>query len=166
MSAIPMRRLRLTSLALVLAACQPHAPAFDRAAEERAVKRASLEFSQAERSGRPDSAVAFMWEDAVLQPPGHAQIQGRDAIRAFYAPAILKTPPPDSAPPRPDFPVHLSESGDLAVEWGPSTIVVQPAGGPPIIVRFKFVTVWERRGGVWKVRLNSWNADPTTSGGQ
>jgi S-formylglutathione hydrolase len=38
------------------------------------------------------------------------------------------------------------------------------AGGPPTIVRFKFVTVWERRGGVWKVRLNSWNADPSPTG--
>jgi ketosteroid isomerase-like protein len=50
--------------------------------------------------------------------------------------------------------------GDLAVEWGASTIMVQRASGPPTIIHFKFVTVWERRGGVWRVRLNSWNADP------
>jgi ketosteroid isomerase-like protein len=102
-----------------------------------------------------------MWEDAVMQPPDRAQIQGHDAIREFFAPTTLQTPPADSAPPRPDFPVHVSASGDLAVEWGPSTIMVKASGGSPTIVRFKFVTVWERRGGVWKVRLNSWNADPS-----
>ena len=145
---------------LVLAACGSHAGGVDLATEEAAVKRASLEFAKAERSGRPDSALAFMWEDAVLQPPGHAQIQGHDAIRAFYAPTKLATPPADSAPPRPDFPVHVSAGGDLAVEWGPGTIMV-PGPNGPIVVHFKFVTVWERRRGVWKVRLNSWNADPS-----
>jgi hypothetical protein len=35
--------------------------------------------------------------------------------------------------------------------------VDQPDG--PTLVRFKFVTVWERRDGVWKVRLSSWNDD-------
>lgn len=151
----------IPSCALVLTACQPRAPLVDLAAEEQAIKRASLAFSSAERSGRPDSALAFIWEDAVLQPPGQAQIQGHDAIRAFFAPTTLQTPPADSAPPRPDFPVHVSAGGDLAVEWGPSTIMVKAADGPATIVRFKFVTVWERRGGVWKVRLNSWNADPS-----
>lgn len=146
--------------ALVLTACQSRAPLADLAAEQQTIKRVSLEFSRAERSGKPDSALAFMWEDAVLQPPGHAQIQGHDAIRAFLAPTILQATPADSAPPRPDFPVHVSASGDLAVEWGPGTIMVKGADGPPTIVRFKFVTVWERRDGVWKVRLNSWNADP------
>ncbi len=150
----------IASGALLLTACQPRAPLVDLVAEEQAIKRASVAFSAAERSGRPDSALAFMWDDAVLQPPGHAQIQGHDAIREFFAPTTLQTPPADSAPPRPDFPVHVSAGGDIAVEWGPSTIMVTTADGPPAIVRFKFVTVWERRGGVWKVRLNSWNADP------
>ena len=146
-------------LGLLLTACRPQGPVVDLAAEERAVKRASLDFSNAERSGKPDSALTFMWEDAVLQPPGHAQIQGHDAIREFYAPVKLGTPPTDSAPPRPDFPVHVSAGGDLAVEWGPGTILVHSSDGQRI-VHFKFVTVWERRGGVWKVRLNSWNGDP------
>lgn len=154
------RYMAIAGCALLLVACQPRTPVVDLAAEEQAVKRASLEFSRAERSGRPDSSLAFMWEDAVMQPPGHVQIQGHDAIRAFHAPSTLGTPPEGTAPSRPVFPVHVSASGDLAVEWGPSTITVKKGDGPPTTIRFKFVTVWERRGGVWKVRLNTWNADP------
>ena len=94
-----------------------------------------------------------------MQPPGHRQIEGHDAIRAFFAPTKLQIPPGDSAPPRPVFPIHVSPGGDLAMEWGPSTIMVQGPNGPTV-VHFKFVTVWERRGGIWKVLLNSWNDDP------
>ena len=52
----------------------------------------------------------------------------------------------------------ISTSGDLATEWGPGAIVVNLPGGP-LLVRFKFLIVWERRGGVWKVRFNSWNTN-------
>lgn len=145
----------LLTLGLVLAACAPRAPVIDLAAEERAIKEASLNWSKAERSGGHDSVATFFWEDAVLQPPGQSQIQGHDAIRAFFAPARLR----DSGRPRPVFPVHISASGDLAVEWGRSSITVERPEGPTL-VHFKFVNVWERRGEVWKVRLNSWNGDP------
>jgi ketosteroid isomerase-like protein len=144
---------------LVASACQPREAKVDLAAAEAAVKEASANFSAAETSARPDSALTFIWDNAVLQPPDTAQIEGRDAIRAFYNRAQLAPPPADSAPPRSARTIQISSSGDLAAEWGPGAIeVVTPTG--PVLIRFKFMILWERRGGVWKLRFNSWSSPP------
>jgi ketosteroid isomerase-like protein len=149
----------LTIVALLTSACQSPDAKVDLAAAEAAVKEASANFSAAETSAKQDSALTFIWDDAVLQPPDTAQIEGRDAIRAFYSRAKLAPPPADSAPPRSARTIQISSSGDLAAEWGPGAIVVAAPTGP-LLVRFKFMSLWERRGGVWKLRFNSWSARP------
>ena len=148
---------------LLVVACQSQGARVDLASAERAIQQASIDFSNAETSGKPDSALTFMWDNAVLQPPDGPQVEGRDAIRAFYAPVKLSHPPADSQPPRSARTIQISASGDMATEWGPGAIVVQLPTGP-LFVRFKFLIVWEQRGGVWKVRFNSWNslAPPAT----
>ena len=146
----------LLRLSLLLVACQPRGPVVDLAAEERAIEQASIDFSNAETSGKADSALAFMWDNAVLQPPDGPQVEGRDAVRAFYAPVKLSHPAADSTPPRSARTIQISSSGDLATEWGPGAIVVNLPTGP-VLVRFKFLIVWQRREGVWKVRFNSWS---------
>ena len=150
---------RWLPLALLLAACAPQGDPVDLEAEERAIRQASLNWSQTERSGAHNWVPDVFWHDAVLQPPGQAQLQGHEEIGAFYAPARLR----DSGQPRHRFPLHISASGDLAIEWGRGSITVEQPDGPTL-VRFKFVTVWERRDGVWKVRLNSWNDDEALDG--
>jgi ketosteroid isomerase-like protein len=151
------RRAGLLLVSLLGVACQARAPQVDLAAQERAIRQASIDFSNAETSGKPDSALTFIWDNAVLQPPDGPQVEGREAIRAFYAPAKLSQPPADSMPPRTARAIQMSASGDLAVEWGLGAIVVQLPSGP-LLVHFKFAIVWERRGGVWKVRFNSWSS--------
>ena len=153
----------LLSACQLLTACQSRGAGVDLATEEQAIKQASIDFSNAETSGKPESALAFIWDDAVLQPPDAPQVEGREAIRAFYAPVRLSPPPADSAPPRSARTIVISASGDLATEWGPGAIVVNLPGGP-LLVRFKFLIVWERRGGVWKVRFNSWNTNTPPEG--
>lgn len=146
----------LLGISQLLAACQSRAAVVDLAAEELAIQQASIAFSNAETSGKTDSALAFMWDNAVLQPPDGPQIEGRDAVRLFYAPVALSAAPADSTPPRSARTIQISASGDLATEWGPGAIVVNLPNGP-LLVRFKFLIVWERRAGVWKVRFNSWS---------
>ena len=153
----PVTRSGGLGFMVLLAACGTRGPIVDLTAEEQAIKQASIEFSDAETSGKADSALAFIWDNAVLQPPDGPQVDGREAIRAFYAPVKLSPPPADSTPPRSARTIQISSSGDLATEWGPGAIVVTLPNGP-LLVRFKFLIVWERRGGVWKVRFNSWSS--------
>ena len=70
----------LLSAGQLLAACQSRGAGVDLAAEEQAIKQASIDFSNAETSGKPESALAFIWDNAVLQPPDAPQVEGRDAI--------------------------------------------------------------------------------------
>jgi ketosteroid isomerase-like protein len=149
----------VTIVALLTSACQSRDATVDLAAAKAAVMEASANFSRAETSAQPDSALTFMWADAVLQPPDSAQIEGRDAIRAFYGRVKLAPPPADSAPPLSARTIQISSSGDLAAEWGPGAIVVVSPTGP-VLVRFKFMILWERRGGAWKLRFNSWSGRP------
>ena len=146
--------------ALLILSCRLAERKVDVAAVRTAIEEASATFSRAETSGKADSALTFIWDDATLQPPDTAQIEGRDAIRRFYSRAMLSPPPADSTPSRSARTIQISTSGDLAAEWGPGAIVVQLPSGP-LLVRFKFMILWERRNGVWKVRFNSWSNRPT-----
>jgi ketosteroid isomerase-like protein len=144
---------------MLASSCKSADQTADLTATRTAIEEASARFSAAETSGKSDSALAFTWDDAALQPPDTVQIEGRDAIRAFYSRVTLSPPPADSTPPRSARTIQISGSGDLAAEWGPGAIVVQLPSGP-MLVRFKFMILWERRNGVWKVRFNSWSNQP------
>jgi ketosteroid isomerase-like protein len=143
----------------LMSSCQSAGGTVDLTAARAAIEEASVRFSAAETSGKADSALSFTWDDAALQPPDTVQIEGREAIRAFYSRVTLSPPPADSTPPRSARTIQISTSGDLAAEWGPGAIVVQLPTGPRL-VRFKFMILWERRNGVWKVRFNSWSNQP------
>ncbi len=146
----------LLGVSQFLVACQSREATVDLAAEKLAIQQTSVAFSNAETSGKADSALTFMWDNAVLQPPDGPQIEGRDAVRAFYAPVTLSPAPADSTHPRSARTILISASGDLATEWGPGAIVVNLPNGRQL-VRFKFLIVWERRGDIWKVCFNSWS---------
>ena len=50
------------AVSLVCVACQSRGQVVDIAVEEQGIREASLAFSKAERSGKADSALTFMWE--------------------------------------------------------------------------------------------------------
>ena len=85
--------------------------------------------------------VALFTEDAVWDSDKFGRFEGREAIRAFYAPVKLSPPPADSMPPRAARTIQMSASGDLAVEWGVGAIVVQLPPGP-LLVHFKFCLLY------------------------
>jgi ketosteroid isomerase-like protein len=148
----------LTIAGLLLGtACGRGGPAVDVAAEEAALRQRYQDFAAAEATNNADSALTFLWEDAVMQPPNAPQIQGHEAIRALYGSVtfVSLTPGPATA--------VVSASGDLAALWGPVTVVLQGPDGP-ITDHAKVVTVWQRRGGVWKVLANSWSSDTAPPG--
>lgn len=119
------------------------------------ITRATLDWAAAEASNNVDSALAFLWEDATMQPPNAPEIEGHVAIRAAYESVrfVSLTVGPTKA----------RASGGLAAIWGPLTVVLQGPDGP-ITLDQKFVAVWQQREGKWKVIENSWspNAPPRT----
>jgi len=142
---------------LLAAACSSTQPAADNAATESAIRKLTLDWAAAEASNKVDSALGFLWEDATMHPPNSAEMQGHAAIRAAYQSVTFVSLTVGST--------QVRASGDLAAIWGPLTVVIQGATGP-ITLDQKFVAVWQRRDGKWKVIENSWsdNAPPRTGG--
>ena len=164
----------LLLLGLSLAACQAR-PLWAQEAEKTAIREAARNFDRAEGLGDPDSILAFMWEDAVLQPANGRRIEGHEAIRAFYARRAGRigagatqsqpvTPAPvaparDTTRPRLPSGLVVSAAGDMAVQWAPGESTTQRADGPRTYY-YSFMTIWERRGGEWKILVNTWNIRP------
>lgn len=162
------------AVALIAVACQPEGAA-DRADttpgvgaadvaatdtqadDTETIRRLSTEFAAAEAANDIDATLGYMWEDAVMQPPNAAQIQGHEAIRGLYETVTFESL--DTGP----LTVHVS--GDLAVVWSPRMTYTAEIGGQTISDEAKFVAVWERRDGAWKVLENTWNTNLAPAGG-
>ena len=74
----------LRRIVLVLSACAPAAPpSVDTAADEAALKAATLTWLEAHNAGDVEKIVALYEEGAVLMPPHAPVANGHAAIRAF-----------------------------------------------------------------------------------
>jgi uncharacterized protein (TIGR02246 family) len=135
-------------------ACPATRPAADVPREEAAIRRLTLDWVAAEASNNVDSALAFLWEDATMQPPNAPEIHGHAAIRAIYENVTFVALTVGAT--------QVRVSGDLAAIWGPLTVVIR---GPDATIELdqKFVAVWQRRDGEWKVIENSWNDNGSSS---
>jgi ketosteroid isomerase-like protein len=67
-----------------------------------------------------EAAIAMMWDDAVMQPPGAPQVEGHAAIRALYG--AVEFISLDAGP------LDVRASGDLAAVWGPLSYTFTMAG--------------------------------------
>jgi uncharacterized protein (TIGR02246 family) len=83
MTAIPrFPRLGLAA-GLLLAGCREAAPPVDAGARE-AIEAAVSRYVAASNDGDAEALTALYTEDAVLLPPDHGPVHGRDAIGEFW----------------------------------------------------------------------------------
>ncbi len=161
-----LRSLSLGVLAgaMLFGACQPAGrgtegaatKTTDAAANEDTVRQLAQQWAAAESANDIDGAIALMWEDAVMQPPNAPQIQGHEAIRTLYESVTFESL--DAGP----LTVHAS--GDLAVVWSPEMTYTLALPDGTFSDTAKFVAVWERRNGEWKVLENTWNTNLAAPG--
>jgi ketosteroid isomerase-like protein len=132
-------------------------PAGDRSSLEATIRQLTIDWADAEASNDTEKAMGFLWEDATMQPPNAAEIRGHAAIRAAYQGVTFVSVKPG--------PTEVHVSADLAAIWGPLTVVIKGLAGP-VTLNQKFIAVWQRRDGKWKVIENSWsdNAPPKAGG--
>jgi len=88
--------------------------------------------------------------DATLLPPGAPMIAGRENIRSFWQTAIEAMNPTGGALDTLSLEVH----GDAAVEIGRARI---ESAGPTLDA--KYVVVWKREDGSWKLHIDTWNSN-------
>lgn len=114
-------------------------------AEIAAVNRS---FEQAARKRDGGAMAALYTPDAIVMPPDGPFVKGRDAIAQMWNGAIqqmgikdvqLKT-------------LDLEIAGDVANEVGEAVLTL-PSGTAVV----KFVVVWKKLGGQWRLHRDIWN---------
>lgn len=134
----------LASVFLVtLAACdQPPARVFS--------ETAVLEWESARDARDADALAEAYTEDAQVLPPGAPLIEGRAAIRTFYRNEF------ESGTEAADFDAReIIVFGDVTYRQGVYSAAV-PGGGTEY---GKFIQLWKKVDGVWKLHRSMWSAN-------
>lgn len=144
---------------VVLAGCAA-APQVDLERERAAVAARSQGVSAAEAAKDAEQAISFWAEDAIVQPAGAPQIQGRAAILDFYGQFMtdeLKEFASTSTQ------AIVAESGDLAWEQGTTRFVLAAPGGDVVDVG-KYLAVWRKIDNEWYIAALSFSSDALPPG--
>ena len=154
-----MRRFsaRVAVLFAVIASATPVFAAAPKPDPARAaIERIGRAFTEA--YGRGDlAAVAAMYaEDAIAFPPESDMVKGRAAIQELWKHAL------DTGVKSIEFEVvDVVSSGNLASETGIASLHVLAVGSQESIVKVKYIVVYKKVGGTWKLYRDIWNSMAT-----
>ena len=160
----------LTSM-LTFAGCQTAptpAPKRDVAADMKAIKALSEQFTAAYNSMDAAAMAATYADDAIMMDPNQAAIEGRQAIQAAYE-ARSKESAGKVALAAALTPLETQVAGDWAYDRGNYTITVTPKSGKPMEISAKYLTIYKRQpDGSWKIYrdISNRNTPPPSAAGK
>lgn len=144
----------LVCLLATMSACAAPAP-FDLDAARREIAELNSRFTQAHLAGDVALIDAMFTSDATSYPPGGAAVTGAQALHDFTAGYIA---------------AGLTEFREESTDFYGNAEVVVDAGtyvvtyGPDKMTeRGKYLNVWKRVNGTWRIQSNIWNADAPAS---
>lgn len=148
-------RLHLIVAVLLTATVAQAQPRRDTAADAAAIRAADAAWFAAEVRRDVDSIMSFVADNAVFQPPDAPTFVGTDAVRKFYR-SFFEMPYTDVGG-KSDS-IVVASSGDLAYDIGHNYVVFK---GPDGERRHegKYLAVWQKIAGKWKVTAISWSLD-------
>jgi ketosteroid isomerase-like protein len=131
----------------------------DTASIEADISQADAALLRAEEARDLDGVMEYIAPNAVFHPPGFSPIVGLEAIRKFYEtqwftlPFIELSGVPES--------IVVGSSGDLAFVDGRSHMVLE-ISGEKTVADGKYLGVWQKTAGKWKLAAISWSANEIT----
>ena len=137
---------------VITAAC---APTVDRAAEEQAIRDLDREWVAAVAAGDTLAIANFYAEDSYFMPPNAPRVDGRGAIRGAWA-EMLQSPNVSLTFAPTD--IVIAEAGDMAYDIGTYNLGLDGPDGR-IEDTGKYVVVWRKVNGEWKVMVDMFNSD-------
>ena len=154
---IVIANLILVSLMFSCAQQQPAAPPDTRAADEAAIRKADVDWSNAAQTNKVDAWVAFYSDDATVLPPNEPMASGKDAIHKSIEGLLglpglnLKWEPKK---------IEVSKSGDMAYSFGTYEMSMTDPKGTPVMDKGKYVEVWKKQtDGSWKCAVDTYSSD-------
>ena len=138
----------LASLAVGLGGCRAAASPPDQSAK-RMIENVMQSYAQAYRSNDPDAMAALYADGAMLLPPGHELVKGRDSVRAFWSRGMeagfeMAT-------------VSIEVSGNAGYVVG--RYYVPPDDEDDAETGKYIIALRRERDGVWRITADIWNAD-------
>jgi len=134
-----------------LALCLPSTFAQDAQDARKAIEAANAEFSAAFLRADAQAAAAMYTEGGQLYPPNEKIVAGRARIEKFWKATM------DSGVKSVELKTAEVESlGESAVEAG--TYALHGKDGA-MLDQGKYLVVWKREGGVWKLHRDCWNSN-------
>lgn len=118
-----------------------------------AIRIANEKFMEVFKKGDAAAVAALYTQDGRLLPPGSQMVSGTEAIQSFWQGAMnqgirearLET-------------TDVEERQDIACEIGRYTLRIEPEGGKTLTDRGKYVVVWKKEDGGWKLHIDIWNS--------
>lgn len=123
---------------------------------EDAVRKADQDWARVFGAKQLDASVDACASTARVLAPNAPVAVGHDQIHQLFAgffglPDLKITWRPDQ--------VHVADSGELAYTSGHYEMSFTGPDGKPIPDHGKYVTVWQKQGGAWKVIVDCFNSD-------
>jgi uncharacterized protein (TIGR02246 family) len=119
------------------------------------IRNINLKFAELFKHGDAAGVAALYTADAHLMPPDAPPVRGADAIEAFWQGAMkmgVKSATLET--------VEVESSGgDLATEIGQFTLGMDAPGKGRVEMIGKYIVLWKREGGVWKLHADIWNGN-------
>jgi uncharacterized protein (TIGR02246 family) len=147
------RTTAIVGLAALVLAGAAHAGAPDKAT----IQALDDQFDAAVRAGDAAALSMLYAEDATLMPAGAPRMDGRSAIKAYWGAGMAQIG--DAALTADDVkllgPDYVREVGHYALKT---------KGPPSMTISGKYIVIWKREGGTWKLWTDIWNGDSPPGG--
>ena len=120
-----------------------------------AIRRLFNRWAEFEVEGDIDGWASLIAEDVELLPPGEPAVRQKESVRD-YAVQFFKLPISAMEPGAQR--VIVSQSGDLAVNFGNLRMVLDNPKGP-LELDMKCLAVWRKFDGKWLIVANTWSSN-------
>ena len=120
-----------------------------------AIKANNERFMRAFEQADADAIAALYTTDARLLPPNQPMLAGTDAIKQFWQ-GMLRL---NIKQPRLETVEVAEQRDDLACELGRYSFTIPLPDGGSVTDVGKYLVVWKREAGDWKLHLDIWNTN-------
>ena len=148
----PILYLLVLMLAMPFLVSCTTAPQDTTAEDSQAIRAASKQWVDAFNQADAAATAAIYTEDAKMLPPNSSIIIGREGIQAFFQ-GFYDVGGRDAQL----TVIDLHVQGDMAHVVGKYTFTIQPEEGEAISDNGKYVEIWKRENGSWKISADIFN---------
>ncbi len=145
----------MAACGLTLLIAAPTLRAQEQSSDSALIHETSRRFSEAYVRGDADAMTVLYTSDATIFPERSSALSGLEAIRKYWT-----VPPGRRVTHHAATPMRIVVDGDHAYDHGVFEISGERDGRAWGPVQGKYVIVWRREPGGWRMQLDIWNTGP------